>query len=91
MASAMQEDMDASSHKGKKIRSFPLSFKLKVIEEAEMCGNRSAARKYDVDELTSCTRVAGKESVHFKPQFDKTRKTTQTCRWCGKKTAIPDC
>ena len=49
MASAMQEDMDASSHKSKKLRSFPLSFKLKVIEEAEMCGNRSAARKYDVD------------------------------------------
>lgn len=87
MASAMQEDMDVSSHKGKKLRSFPLSFKLKVIEEVEMCGIVQLQENMMLIKI----RVAGKESVHFKPPLDKTRTTTQTCRWCGKKTATPDC
>ena len=37
----------SSSHKGKKVRSFTVSFKLRPIAHAEVHGNRSAARKYD--------------------------------------------
>ena len=36
--------------KGKKVRSFTVSFKLRSIAHAKVHGNRSAARKYDVDE-----------------------------------------
>ena len=50
MASTMYDSEDVSSYKGKRFRSFTLSFKLRVIAEAEVCGYRSAARKYNVDE-----------------------------------------
>ena len=49
MASTTDEDVSAS-HKGKKVRSFAVSFKLRAIAHAEVHGNRSATRKYDVDE-----------------------------------------
>ena len=50
MASAMCDPDNVSSHKGKRVRSFTITFKLRVIAEAEVSGNRSAARKFDVDE-----------------------------------------
>ena len=42
--------------------AYLLSFKLRVIE-AEVCGNRSAARKYDVDERRIGERRAKKASI----------------------------
>jgi hypothetical protein len=50
MSSAVSDPENASSHKGKRIRSFSVSFKLTVIAEAEASSNRSAAKKFDVDE-----------------------------------------
>ena len=50
MSSAVSDPENASSHKGKRIRSFSVSFKLMVIAEAEASSNRSAAKKFDVDE-----------------------------------------
>ena len=40
-----------------------LSFELRVVAEAEVCGNRSAARKYDVDELRIREWRAKKASI----------------------------
>ena len=50
MSSAMCDPENASSHKGKRVRSFSVSFKLTVIAEAEVSGNRSTAKEFDVDE-----------------------------------------
>ena len=62
MASTTDEDV-SSSHKGKKVRSFTVSFKLRAIAHAEVHGNRSAARKYDVDESRVREWRAKKESI----------------------------
>ena len=58
MASTTDEDV-SSSHKGKKVRSF----KLRAIAHAEVHGNRSAARKYNVDERRVREWRAKKESI----------------------------
>ena len=58
MASTTEEDV-SSSHKGKKVRSF----KLRAIAHAEVHDNRSAARKYDVDERRVREWRAKKESI----------------------------
>ena len=50
MSSAVSDPENASSHKGKRIRSFSVSFKLTVIAEVEASSNRSTAKKFDVDE-----------------------------------------
>ena len=62
MASTTDEDV-SSSHKGKKVRSFTVSFKLRAIVHAEVHGNRSVARKYDVDERRVRGWRAEKESI----------------------------
>ena len=38
------------SHKGKKIRSYPVKMKIEAANYAEINGNRAAGRKYGVDE-----------------------------------------
>ena len=62
MASTTDEDV-SSSLKGKKVRSFTVSFELRAIAHAEVHGNRSAARKYDVDERRVREWRAKKESI----------------------------
>jgi transposase-like protein len=42
------------STKGMRLRSFTVSEKLRIVQEAEEIGNRAAGRKYDVSE--SCIR-----------------------------------
>ena len=44
----MEEDNQATSHKGEKIRSYPLQFKLDVISFAQIHGNRASERKFKV-------------------------------------------
>lgn len=43
------EDIAGSSHKGKQIKSYTISFKLKVVEFAKNSNNSKAARTYGVD------------------------------------------
>ena len=62
MASTTDEDV-LSSHKGKKVRSFTVSFKLRAIAHAEVHDNRSAAGKYDVDERRVREWRAKKEPI----------------------------
>ena len=38
------------SHKGKKIRSYPVKMKIEAVNYAEINSNRAAGRKYRVDE-----------------------------------------
>ena len=45
----MEEDNQATSHKGEKITSYPLKFKLDAISFAQINGNRAAERKFKVD------------------------------------------
>ena len=40
----------STSHKGEKLKSFTLEFKLAAINYAERHSNRAATRKYNVDE-----------------------------------------
>ena len=40
---------DAISHKGRKVRSFSMAFKLEAIQYAERVSNRAASTKYKVD------------------------------------------
>ena len=45
----MEEDNEATSHKGEKIKSYPLQFKLDAISFAQIHGNRAAERKFKPD------------------------------------------
>ena len=45
----MEEDNQATSHEGKKIINYPSQFKLDVISFAQIHGNRTAERKFNVD------------------------------------------
>ena len=40
------------SHKGKKIRSYPVKMKIEAVNYVEINGNRAAGRKYGVSEKT---------------------------------------
>ena len=62
IASTTDEDV-SSSHKGKKVRSFTVPFKLRAIANADVHGNRLAARKYNVDERGVREWRAKKESI----------------------------
>lgn len=54
---------DITSHKGKHIHSYTAVFKLTVIKDAEVQGNRAAARKFDVDERRVREWRGNKESL----------------------------
>ena len=54
---------DITSHKGERIRSYTVAFKLTVIKNAEVQGNRAAARKFDVDERHVREWRGNKESI----------------------------
>ena len=43
-----------TSHKGEKIRSYTVSFKLEVVEFAENCSITAVALKYKVDRHSVC-------------------------------------
>ena len=45
---------DISSHKGKKIQSYTIGFKLEVVEYAKMNTNQGAATKLSVDRTSVC-------------------------------------
>ena len=45
----MEEDNQTTSHKGEKIRSYPLQFKLDVIPFAQIQRNRVAEKKFKFD------------------------------------------
>ena len=45
----MEEDNQATSHKGGKIKSYPSQFKLDAISFAQIHGNRAAERKFKLD------------------------------------------
>ena len=45
----MEEDNQATSHKDEKNRSYPLQFKLDALPFAQIHGNRTAERKFNVD------------------------------------------
>ena len=45
----MEEDNQATSHKDEKNRSYPLQFKLDALLSAQIHGNRTAERKFNVD------------------------------------------
>ena len=45
----MEEDNQAMSHKGEKVRNFTLPFKLTAISFAEEHENRAAEKKFNVD------------------------------------------
>ena len=45
----MEEDNQATSHKDQKNRSYPLQFKLDALPFAQIHGNRTAERKFNVD------------------------------------------
>ena len=45
----MEEDNQATSHKDEKNRSYPLQFKLDAFPFAQIHGNRTAERKFNVD------------------------------------------
>ena len=40
----MEDETQAKSHEGGKVRSYTLPFKITTIEYAEICGNRAAER-----------------------------------------------
>ena len=77
MSSAVSDPENASSHKGKRIRSFTVSFKLTVIAEAEASSNRSAAKKWRTNKASLISlngSSAGKKRKRVdgggrKPQF----------------------
>ena len=45
----MEEDNQTTSHKGEKIRSYPLQFKLDAIPFAQIQRNRVAEKKFKFD------------------------------------------
>ena len=45
----MEEDNQATFHKGEKIRSYSLQFKLDAISFLQIHGNRAPERKFKVD------------------------------------------
>ena len=47
---ATRTNEEEISHKGKKIRSYPVNMKTEVANYAEINGNRAAGRKDGVDE-----------------------------------------
>ena len=45
----MADEEKSTSHKGGKIHSYTVSFKITAIQYAELHGNRAAERKFNVD------------------------------------------
>ena len=49
MEDSFENHEATQSHKGEKIKSYTLNFKLEAVKFAELNGNRPAARKFNVD------------------------------------------
>ena len=84
IASTTDEDV-SSSHKGKKVRPFTVPFKLRAKAHAEVYGNRSAARKYDVDERGVLEWRAKKESISSLNLTDRGKKQRKRVDGGGRK------
>ena len=57
-------DLKSSSHKGEKVRSYSIDFKLEVIRFAETNSNHAAAKKYKLIETAFVT--GGKSETKWK-------------------------
>ena len=60
----MEEDNQATSHKGERIRSHTLQFRLDAVSFAHIHGNRAAEWNFTVHNFTEKnTRIGGGEKV----------------------------
>ena len=68
------EDQEIENSAKKSRKSYPMKFKEKVLEEANVIGLREAARKFSLDPTTLC---------RWKKSLSATNKTAVTCRMSG--------
>ena len=73
------ENQVTQSHKGERIKSYKLQFKLEAVMYAQRYGNHSASRKFNVD--VWCTRESRKKKEQISEQSKKS---------CGKERKTLD-
>ena len=82
----MEEDSQATSHKGEKVRSYPLQFKLNAISYAVIHGNHAAERKLKVDRKRIREWREKKESIEKTVKNKKSKGSQRKrCEGAGRK------
>ena len=60
----MEENLGSTSHKGEKIKSYTVDYKLEAIAFAKPCNNKAAARKFNVAPKTIRDWIRKEEQLH---------------------------